>query len=85
MFDLCAFAETSELAAPGWTGIVTSHGVVPASRGQERVVAEFGARGGEVGGYHAGMRLLLLTTTGARQASVVPCRSITCPAAAAMW
>jgi deazaflavin-dependent oxidoreductase (nitroreductase family) len=45
---------------------VTSDEVAPASRGQERVVAEFRARGGEVGGYHAGMRLLLLTTTGAR-------------------
>ena len=37
-----------------------------ASRGQERVVAEFRARGGKVGGYHASMQLLLLTTTGAR-------------------
>jgi deazaflavin-dependent oxidoreductase (nitroreductase family) len=46
--------------------VVTSHEVAPASRGQERVVAEFRARGGEVGGYHASMRLLLLTTTGAR-------------------
>jgi deazaflavin-dependent oxidoreductase (nitroreductase family) len=45
---------------------VTSHEVAPATRGQARVVAEFRARGGEVGGYHAGMRLLLLTTTGAR-------------------
>jgi deazaflavin-dependent oxidoreductase (nitroreductase family) len=30
------------------------------------VVAEFRARGGRVGGYHASMDLLLLTTTGAR-------------------
>jgi deazaflavin-dependent oxidoreductase (nitroreductase family) len=45
---------------------VTSHEVAPASRGQARVVAEFRARGGEVGGYHASMRLLLLTTAGAR-------------------
>jgi deazaflavin-dependent oxidoreductase (nitroreductase family) len=48
--------------------VVTSHEVAPASQGQERVVAEFRARGGKVGGYHAGMRLLLLTTTGARTA-----------------
>jgi deazaflavin-dependent oxidoreductase (nitroreductase family) len=45
---------------------VTSHEVAPPSRNQERVVAEFRSRGGEVGGYHASMRLLLLTTTGAR-------------------
>jgi deazaflavin-dependent oxidoreductase (nitroreductase family) len=45
---------------------VTSHQVAPPSRDQERVVAEFRARGGKVGGYHAGMQLLLLTTTGAR-------------------
>jgi deazaflavin-dependent oxidoreductase (nitroreductase family) len=37
-----------------------------ASLGQARVVAEFRANGGEVGGFHAGMLLLLLTTTGAR-------------------
>jgi deazaflavin-dependent oxidoreductase (nitroreductase family) len=30
------------------------------------VVTEFRASAGEVGGYHAGMPLLLLTTTGAR-------------------
>jgi deazaflavin-dependent oxidoreductase (nitroreductase family) len=30
------------------------------------VVAEFRARGGKVGGYHATMQLLLLTTTGTR-------------------
>jgi deazaflavin-dependent oxidoreductase (nitroreductase family) len=29
-------------------------------------VTEFRARGGKVGGYHAAMQLLLLTTTGAR-------------------
>ena len=29
-------------------------------------MAEFRARGGQVGGYHASMQLLLLTTTGAR-------------------
>jgi deazaflavin-dependent oxidoreductase (nitroreductase family) len=53
---------------------VTSHEVAPPSRGQERVVAEFRARGGEVGGYHASMQLLLLTTIGARtgQRSAVP-------------
>jgi deazaflavin-dependent oxidoreductase (nitroreductase family) len=38
----------------------------PASLNQARVVAEFRANGGKVGGYHAGMSLLLLTTTGAR-------------------
>ncbi len=37
-----------------------------ASRRQAQVVAEFRARGGEVGGYYAGMSLLLLTTTGAK-------------------
>jgi deazaflavin-dependent oxidoreductase (nitroreductase family) len=37
-----------------------------ASRHQERVVAEFRANAGAVGGYHAGMPLLLLTTTGAK-------------------
>jgi deazaflavin-dependent oxidoreductase (nitroreductase family) len=45
---------------------VTTHEAAPPSRGQERVVAEFRARGGQVGGYHATMQLLLLTTTGAR-------------------
>jgi deazaflavin-dependent oxidoreductase (nitroreductase family) len=45
---------------------VTSHEVAQASRDQERVVAEFRARGGKVGGYHASMQLLLLTTTGTR-------------------
>ncbi len=43
-----------------------SHEAAPPSRDQERVVAEFRARGGQVGGYHASMELLLLTTTGAR-------------------
>ncbi len=38
----------------------------PASRNQERVVTEFRANAGKVGGYHEGMPLLLLTTTGAR-------------------
>ena len=45
---------------------VTSHEAAPPSRNQERVVDEFRARGGKVGGYHASMQLLLLTTTGAR-------------------
>lgn len=45
---------------------MTSHEAAPPSRGQERVVTEFRARGGKVGGYHATMELLLLTTTGAR-------------------
>jgi deazaflavin-dependent oxidoreductase (nitroreductase family) len=46
---------------------VTSHeATAPPSQGQERVVTEFRARGGKVGGYHATMQLLLLTTTGAR-------------------
>ena len=45
---------------------MTSHEVAPPTRNQERVVAEFRARGGKVGGYHASMELLLLTTTGAR-------------------
>jgi deazaflavin-dependent oxidoreductase (nitroreductase family) len=45
---------------------VTSHEAAPPSRNQERVVAEFRARGGKVGGYHASMQLLLLTATGAR-------------------
>jgi deazaflavin-dependent oxidoreductase (nitroreductase family) len=40
--------------------------ITPASRRQERVVTEFRANAGEVGGYHADMPLLLLTTTGAR-------------------
>jgi deazaflavin-dependent oxidoreductase (nitroreductase family) len=47
-------------------GAVTSPEQAPPSRNQERVVAEFRARGGQVGGYHASMQLLLLTTTGAR-------------------
>jgi deazaflavin-dependent oxidoreductase (nitroreductase family) len=46
--------------------VVTNHEAAPASRNQERVVAEFRARGGKVGGYQASMRLLLLTTTGTR-------------------
>lgn len=37
-----------------------------ASRNQARVVTEFRANGGKVGGRHNGMPLLLLTTTGAR-------------------
>jgi deazaflavin-dependent oxidoreductase (nitroreductase family) len=45
---------------------VTSPEAAPPSRDQDRVVAEFRARGGQVGGYHASMQLLLLTTTGAR-------------------
>ena len=45
---------------------MTSHEAAPPSRSQERVVDEFRARGGKVGGYHASMQLLLLTTTGAR-------------------
>ena len=45
---------------------MTSHEAAPPSRNQERVVDEFRARGGKVGGYHASMQLLLLTTTGAR-------------------
>jgi deazaflavin-dependent oxidoreductase (nitroreductase family) len=45
---------------------VTRNEAAPPSHGQERVVTEFRARGGEVGGYHATMQLLLLTTTGAR-------------------
>ncbi|HET6188757.1 MAG TPA: nitroreductase/quinone reductase family protein [Trebonia sp.] len=43
-----------------------SYEAAPPSRNQERVVDEFRARGGKVGGYHASMQLLLLTTTGAR-------------------
>jgi deazaflavin-dependent oxidoreductase (nitroreductase family) len=46
--------------------IVANLEVAPPSRDQERVVAEFRAQGGKVGGYHATMQLLLLTTTGAR-------------------
>ncbi len=45
---------------------MTSHEAAQPSGGQERVVTEFRARGGKVGGYHATMQLLLLTTTGAR-------------------
>ncbi len=45
---------------------VISYEAAPPSRNQERVVDEFRAHGGRVGGYHAGMQLLLLTTTGAR-------------------
>jgi deazaflavin-dependent oxidoreductase (nitroreductase family) len=45
---------------------VTIDEVAPPSRSQERVVAEFRACAGKVGGYHASMQLLLLTTTGAR-------------------
>ena len=45
---------------------MTSQAVAPPSSGQDRVVAEFRSRGGKVGGYHATMELLLLTTTGAR-------------------
>jgi deazaflavin-dependent oxidoreductase (nitroreductase family) len=45
---------------------MTSQELAPPSSGQDRVVAEFRSRGGKVGGYHATMELLLLTTTGAR-------------------
>lgn len=45
---------------------MTDHEPAPASSNQERVVAEFRANSGKVGGYHEGMPLLLLTTTGAR-------------------
>jgi deazaflavin-dependent oxidoreductase (nitroreductase family) len=45
---------------------VTTYEAAPPSRDQDRVVAEFRARGGHVGGYHASMQLLLLTTIGAR-------------------
>ena len=45
---------------------MTSHEAAPPSRNQERVVDEFRVHGGKVGGYHASMQLLLLTTTGAR-------------------
>lgn len=51
---------------PNNIGLVTTDEAAPPSRDQERVVAEFRARGGQVGGYHASMQLLLLTTTGAR-------------------
>ena len=53
--------------------------MAPPSRDQERVVAEFRARDGKVGGYHAGMQLLLLTTTGARtgQRRAVPLTYLT--------
>jgi deazaflavin-dependent oxidoreductase (nitroreductase family) len=68
--DLCIFAGSQRVGCARLDRhsivVVTSDEVAPASRGQARVVAEFRARGGEVGGYHAGMRLLLLTTTGAR-------------------
>lgn len=40
--------------------------LAPASRNQGRVVTEFRANAGKVGGYHEGMPLLLLTTRGAR-------------------
>ena len=46
--------------------VVTSHEQAPPSRNQERVVTEFRDRGGKVGGYHATMQILLLTTAGAR-------------------
>jgi deazaflavin-dependent oxidoreductase (nitroreductase family) len=45
---------------------MSSQEVAPPSGGQDRVVAEFRSRGGKVGGYHATMELLLLTTAGAR-------------------
>ena len=45
---------------------MTSQEIAPPSSGQDRVVAEFRSRGGKVGGYHATMELLLLTTVGAR-------------------
>ena len=45
---------------------MTSQEAAPPSSGQDRVVDEFRSRGGKVGGYHATMELLLLTTTGAR-------------------
>lgn len=54
------------MPAPGTIGLVTTDELAGPSRGQERIVAEFRARGGMVGGYHATMELLLLTTTGAR-------------------
>src|ERR1700730_1821288 len=45
---------------------MTSQELAPPSSGQDRVVAGLRSRGGKVGGYHATMELLLLTTTGAR-------------------
>lgn len=45
---------------------MTSQELAPPSSGQDRVVAEFRSRAGRVGGYHAAMELLLLTTAGAR-------------------
>jgi deazaflavin-dependent oxidoreductase (nitroreductase family) len=45
---------------------LSTHELAPASRDQERVVAEFRANAGKVGGFHQGMPLLLLTTRGAR-------------------
>ena len=51
--------------APPSDGVPPSE-IAPPSGNQERVVAEFRAQGGKVGGYHATMQLLLLTTTGAR-------------------
>jgi deazaflavin-dependent oxidoreductase (nitroreductase family) len=60
------FDDPGERPAGDSINAVTSHEVAPPSRSQERVVAEFRARGGKVGGYHASMQLLLLTTTGAR-------------------
>lgn len=36
------------------------------SSGQQQVIAEFRSNGGKVGGYFAGIPLLLLSTTGAR-------------------
>jgi hypothetical protein len=45
---------------------MSTHEMAPASRNQDRVVAEFRANAGKVGGYHQGMPLLLLTTRGAR-------------------
>jgi deazaflavin-dependent oxidoreductase (nitroreductase family) len=73
--DLRARRRTGSARSAGNSiDVVTSHEVAPPSRDQERVVAEFRTRGGKVGGYHASMQLLLLTTTGARtgQRRVVP-------------
>lgn len=39
---------------------------MPQSRSQQQVIDEFRRHGGKVGGYFAGLPLLLLTTTGAR-------------------
>ncbi len=39
---------------------------MPQSRSQQQVIDEFRLQGGKVGGYFAGLPLLLLTTTGAR-------------------